>query len=311
MFEHKSVLFEESINALNIKPNGIYIDATGGGGGHSNGILSKLSDGLLITLDRDPDAVAVLNERLKGNVKIIQSNYSDIDIVLKDLNIDSVDGVLMDLGVSSYQIDTAERGFSFHNDAPLDMRMEKSGISAYDIVNTFSDERLANIIYTYGEEKFSRKIAANIVKKREEKPIETTLELVEIIRNSVPFAVKRDKNPAKKTFQALRIAVNSEFEHLEKGIEKAFESLKYDGILAVITFHSLEDKIVKHKFLEYCVGCTCPKNFPICVCNRIPKAVLVNRKPILPSSAELEQNSRAHSAKLRVLQKIKAFAVNE
>jgi 16S rRNA (cytosine1402-N4)-methyltransferase len=307
MFEHKSVLLKECIEALNIKPNGIYVDCTAGGGGHSSEILKHLENGTLICLDRDPDAIAVLSERFNGSrVKIIHSNYSEIDVVLKDLNIEKVDGILMDLGVSSYQIDTAERGFSFHNNAKLDMRMEKTGLSAYDVVNSYSFENLCDVIRTYGEEKFAAKIAGNIIKQREIKPVETTSELSEIISNSVPFAVKRDKNPSKKTFQAIRIEVNKELEHLKGGIEKAFESLNIDGILAIITFHSLEDRIVKMKFRDFCVGCTCPKSFPICVCNRIPKAVSVNRKPITSSAEELAENNRAHSAKLRVLQRVEA-----
>ncbi|MGN1037604.1 MAG: 16S rRNA (cytosine(1402)-N(4))-methyltransferase RsmH, partial [Ruminococcus sp.] len=236
-FSHVSVLLNESIDGLNINPDGIYVDCTAGGGGHSYEIAKKLSEkGMLIALDRDPDAICAVSERLSefNNVRIVKSNFSDIRNILDDLNIELIDGVIMDLGVSSHQLDTADRGFSYHTDAPLDMRMSQDGISAFDIVNTFSEKELARIIFEYGEEKFSRRIAENIVKQREISPVRTTLELAEIVKNSVPQKVRREKNPCKKTFQAIRIAVNGELEHLSKGLDEAFFSLKSGGRMSVI-----------------------------------------------------------------------------
>ena len=304
-FSHISVLLDESVEGLAIKPDGIYVDGTVGGAGHSRKIAEKLtSGGLLIALDRDPDAVRIAAERLNGyNAKVIRSNYSDLRFVLDSLGIEKTDGVLLDLGVSSHQLDTAERGFSYHKDAPLDMRMSQEGISAYDIVNNYTKEQLSKIIFEYGEEKFSRKIASEIVLRRQEKPVETTLELAEIIKSSVPAAVRREKNPCKKTFQAIRIAVNGEFEHLSKGLDAAFYSLKTGGRLAVITFHSLEDRIVKQRFSGWCKGCICPPDFPQCVCGRIPEGKLVNKKPIEARTDELEQNNRSRSAKLRIIER--------
>ena len=305
-FSHVSVMLEESINGLNIKPDGIYVDGTAGGAGHSCEIAKHLNEnGLLIALDRDPDAVIAASERLSvyKNAKVIRSNYSQLREVLDSLGIDKVDGVLMDLGVSSHQLYTGSRGFSYHVDAPLDMRMSQDGMSAADVVNSYSEKELAKIIFEFGEEKFSRQIAANIVKARELSPVKTTLELAEIIKNSVPQKVRRDKNPCKKTFQAIRIAVNGELEHLSKGIDDAFYSLKSGGRLAVITFHSLEDRLVKQRFAGWCRGCTCPPDFPQCICGNKPQGKLVNRKPIEAEKEELEKNNRSRSAKLRIIER--------
>ena len=305
-FHHIPVLLTECIDGLAIDPNGIYVDGTAGGGGHSSAIAAKLGkNGRLISLDRDPDAVKAASERLSSfpNAQVIHSNYSEMRSVLDDLGIDLVDGILMDLGVSSFQLDEGSRGFSYNSDAPLDMRMSKVGTSAADIVNTYSEAELARIIFEYGEEKFSRKIAANIIKAREKAPVETTFQLADIIRDSVPQKARREKNPCKKTFQALRIAVNSEFDHLSKGLEDAFYSLKTGGRLAVITFHSLEDRLVKQKFAGWCKGCICPPDFPQCVCGRKPEGKPITRKPIEASEEELERNNRSRSAKLRIIER--------
>ncbi|MBQ3139776.1 MAG: 16S rRNA (cytosine(1402)-N(4))-methyltransferase RsmH [Ruminococcus sp.] len=305
-FRHIPVLLDQCIEGLNINPDGIYIDCTAGGGGHSSAIAAKLSDkGRLYSLDRDPDAVKAASARLAEfpNARVIHRNYSELDAVLAELGIDAVDGILMDLGVSSHQLDEESRGFSYHTDAPLDMRMSQTGMSAADVVNTFSEQQLAKIIFEYGEEKFSRRIAANIVKAREIAPVETTLQLADIIRESVPQKARRDKNPCKKTFQAIRIAVNGEFDHLYEGLDKAFAALKPEGRLAVITFHSLEDRIVKQRFAGWCKGCICPPDFPQCVCGRKPQGILVNKKPLEADSKELENNNRSRSAKLRVIER--------
>jgi 16S rRNA (cytosine1402-N4)-methyltransferase len=269
-------------------------------------IAKRLTDGgRLIGLDRDPDAIAVATERLKDfNATVVSSNYSEVESALASLNVCSVDGILMDLGVSSHQLDTVERGFSYHYDAPLDMRMSQSGTSAFDVVNQYSYESLAKILFEFGEEKFSYKIASNIVKARQVKPIETTLQLADIVKESVPAKFRRDKNPCKKTFQAIRMEVNGELEHLSRGLDGAFECLKPNGRLAVITFHSLEDRLVKQRFASWCKGCTCPPDFPQCVCGKKPKAKLVNRKPIEASQTELETNNRSRSAKLRIIERI-------
>ena len=301
-FIHKSVLLEETIAALNIKPDGIYVDGTAGGAGHSSEIAKRLKNGFLFSLDRDPDAVKIASERLKGYpAKVIESNFSDMASVLADEGIDGVDGVLLDLGVSSYQLDSAERGFSYRADAPLDMRMSKSGLSAADIVNTYSVQQLTDIFRDYGEEKFAYKIANRIVKEREKDPIVTTLKLADIIAASVPAAARRDGHPARKCFQAIRIAVNGELDILGGALDSAFSLLKKDGVLAVITFHSLEDRIVKQKFKEYCTGCICPPDFPVCVCGRTPRGHLAFKKPTEPTEKELSENQRSRSAKLRAI----------
>lgn len=305
-FNHVPVLLHETLQGLNINPNGIYVDCTVGGAGHSIKIAEQLSkNGRLIALDRDPDAIQVASERLKSyNATILQRNYSQIKDALETLNIDCVDGILMDLGVSSHQLDTVERGFSYHYDAPLDMRMSQSGTSAFDVVNQYSYEQLSKILFEFGEEKFSHKIASNIVKSREVKPIETTLQLADIVKDSIPAKFRREKNPCKKTFQAIRMEVNGELEHLSIGLDDAFDSLKVGGRLAIITFHSLEDRLVKQRFANLCRGCTCPPDFPQCVCGKKPRARLVNRKPIEATDLEIEQNNRSRSAKLRVIERI-------
>lgn len=303
-FVHKSVLFEETIDALNLKDGMTVADGTSGGGGHSRAIAEKIGRGRLFSIDRDPDAVKVLNERLAqfDNVTVVNDRFSNIKSILKQYNEEKLDAFLLDLGVSSFQLDNAERGFSFHNDAPLDMRMSKSGLSAYDVVNTYSEQELANVIFKYGEEKFARRIAGNIVRQREEKPIETTLELVDVIKKSMPMKAMRDSHPARRTFQAIRIEVNGELKELENALDDAFECLSSGGRIAVITFHSLEDRIVKEKFASWTKGCTCPKDFPICVCGNKPKGKLPFKSKT-PSEAELEENPRARSSRLRVFEK--------
>ncbi len=300
-FVHKSVLFDEAIKALDLNENKIIVDGTAGGGGHSGEIAKTAKR--VISIDQDPDAIAVLNERLgdKENVTIVHDNYSNIKNIISNLDIDKIDGLLLDLGVSSFQLDTAERGFSFHKDAPLDMRMSKSGLSAYDVVNNYDERQLADIIYRYGEEKFSRRIAANIVKARAEKAIETTFELVDIIKSSMPQKAMRDAHPARRTFQAIRIEVNAELDVLKSTLEDAFDILAPGGRIAIITFHSLEDRIVKEQFAKWCQGCTCPKEFPVCVCGNKPKGKTF--KSISPSKEELEENPRARSSRLRIFEK--------
>ena len=300
-FVHKSVLFNESIEALNLNSSKIIADGTAGGGGHSRKIAKTAKR--LIAIDQDPDAIAVLGERLgkMDNVTIVHNNFSNIKSIIKSLDIDNIDGLLLDLGVSSFQLDTADRGFSFHKDAPLDMRMSKSGLSAWDVVNTYSEEELANIIYKYGEEKFSRRIAANIVKARADKPVETTFELVDIIKASMPQKAMRDSHPARRTFQAIRIEVNGELDVLKKALDDILDCLNPGGRIAIITFHSLEDRIVKEKFNEWARGCTCPKEFPVCVCGNKPKGKVF--KPQSPTNEELAENPRARSSRLRVFEK--------
>lgn len=305
-FSHIPVLLNETIEGLAIKENGIYADATAGGGGHSSEILKRLKNGKLISIDRDPDAISTLTEKFKNNENsiIIKGRFSQIKELLTLRGVGRLDGVMFDIGVSSHQLDTAERGFSYHGDAPLDMRMSQSGRTAGELVNTLSFAELRKLISEYGEEKYASSIASGIVKAREEKRIETTLELAEIVKANVPQRVRRDGHPARKTFQALRIAVNDELGELQRGLDGAFEMLGSGGRMAVITFHSLEDRIVKQKMAEWCAGCTCPKDFPICVCGNKPKAKLISRKPICANETELAQNPRARSAKLRICEKI-------
>ena len=304
-FKHISVLLNEVVESLNIKPDGIYVDGTVGGAGHSTEIAKRLVSGRLIALDRDPDAVKTATERLKGyNATVIQSNFVDMKQALESINIYKVDGILLGLGVSSYQLDCGERGFSYKYDAPLDMRMSKSGTAAADLVNTLSAEELAKIFRDYGEENFAYKIACSIVKRREKDKIETTTELAEIIASCYPAAARRDGNPARKCFQALRIAVNDEFGSLERLLDTAFDMLNVGGVLSIITFHSLEDRIVKQRFKQYTTGCTCPPDFPICVCGKKPQGELRFKKPITASSEELNQNLRSRSAKLRSIVKL-------
>ena len=304
-FSHYSVMLNECIEGLDIKPDGIYIDGTCGGAGHSSEIAQRLTDGgLLLGIDRDPDAIAVATERLAPySAKVLKGNFSDMKALALAEGVEKVDGVLLDLGVSSHQLDTLERGFSYHGDAPLDMRMSQEGISAKDIVNNSSYAELSRILWEYGEEKFSRKIADTIIKRREVKPIETTSELADIICSSVPAKFRREKNPCKKSFQAIRIAVNCELEELNRALDDAFEMLKPGGRLCIITFHSLEDRIVKQRFASFCKGCTCPPDFPVCVCGNKPRGKLVNRKPIEATEEELAANNRSHSAKLRIIEK--------
>lgn len=305
-FSHIPVLLEPTISGLNIKENGIYVDGTAGGGGHSSEILRRLTTGRLISIDRDPDAISALTQRFKDNENsiIIKGNYADMKELLQHRGVGRLDGVLLDIGVSSHQLDAAERGFSFHEDAPLDMRMSQSGATAAQLVNTLPVSELRHILSVYGEEKYAASIAAGIDRARSEGPIETTLQLAEIIKENVPQRVRRDGHPARKSFQALRIAVNDELGALEKGLDSAFELLGSGGRLAVITFHSLEDRIVKQKMADWCKGCTCPKDFPVCVCNNKPSARLINRKPVCANETELSKNPRARSAKLRICEKI-------
>lgn len=301
-FVHKSVLFDEAIESLNIDKSKIILDGTAGGGGHSREIAKRA--GRLIAVDQDPDAIKVLHERLDSfdNVTIVQNNFSNVKDILKEQGIEKIDGMLLDLGVSSFQLDTAQRGFSYHADAPLDMRMSKSGLSAKDVVNTYSETELADILFRYGEEKFARRIAKNIVLYRQNKEIETTGELVDIIKESYPKAKMRDSHPARKTFQAIRIEVNAELDALEKTLDSALVCLSSGGRLSIITFHSLEDRMVKEKFNSWVNPCTCPKEFPVCVCGKKP----LGKMPFkfkAPSEAELEENPRARSSKLRCFEK--------
>lgn len=307
-FKHIPVLFNESIDALDIKPDGLYADCTAGGGGHSNAILDRLSEnGRLIAVDRDPEAIATLTERFEGreNVSIVNDNFFNIKTILSRFTDEGADGILADLGVSSHQLDDAARGFSFHADAPLDMRMSMHGMSAADAVNSLSQRELQDIIYRYGEDKFAPRIAAGIVRAREEKPIETTLELAEIIKSSIPAAARREGgHPARRTFQALRIYVNGELDGLDGAISDMFDSLKVGGRLAIITFHSLEDRAVKQTFASLCEGCICPPEFPVCVCGRKSRGRLP-QKALAPGREELERNPRSRSARLRVIEKIR------
>ena len=308
-FKHISVLLNESVDALNIKPNGIYVDGTMGGGGHSEAICKKIIDGgRLIGIDRDTEALDASKKRLSKYpfVSYVHNNYKNIKEVLRELDIDKIDGAVLDLGVSSYQLDCKERGFSYMEDAPLDMRMNREGgKSAYDVVNTYSERELSDIFFKYGEEKFSKKIAKIVCERRVNKPIETTLELVDIIKAAIPERFRqKGSHPAKRVFQAVRIEVNGELEDLKGALDDFFDSLNIGARLAVITFHSLEDRIVKLAFNEYATGCTCPKDFPICVCGKKPRGKVITRKPVLPTDEEYEYNKRSKSAKLRIVEKL-------
>lgn len=304
-FNHTSVMLYEAIDALSVKPDGVYVDGTVGGAGHSLEIAKQLTTGRLFAFDRDPEAVAVATQRLKGyNATVIESNFDNMREALCGYGVISADGVLLDLGVSSYQLDNASRGFSYRQDAPLDMRMGNTGMTAADIVNTYSAEELTRVFRDYGEERFAYKIANRIIEERKKEPILNTVRLAEIIASCMPAAVRREGNPARKCFQALRIEVNGELDSLNKAMDTAFSLLNPGGVLAIITFHSLEDRAVKLKFKEFCTGCTCPPDFPVCVCGKKPAGELVMRKPVVPSSEELEMNSRSRSAKLRAIRKI-------
>ena len=312
-FKHYSVMLEETVDGLDIKPDGIYVDCTMGGGGHSSEILRRLTKmggtGKLISIDRDPEAVAAAGERLSvfGERSIIcKGNFCEAPAILDSLGIEKIDGVTADLGVSSRQLDESSRGFSYMHDAPLDMRMSKGeGMSAYDVVNGYSEDDLKRIIYSYGEEKFSSRIASFIVEARSKKPIETTFELSEIIKNAIPAKFRKDgPHPAKRTFQAIRIEVNGELDVIDKVINGLFPYLAPGGRMSFISFHSLEDRIIKHTFLSHTEGCTCPKDFPVCVCGKKPEAKIITKKPVLPSDKELSENPRSRSAKLRILEKI-------
>ena len=308
-FSHRSVLLDECIEALAIKPDGIYLDGTLGGAGHSLEIVKRLEGGRLIGVDRDEVALDAARERLApylDKVSLVHSNFKEIDAILDGLGLDRIDGMLFDLGVSSPQLDEAERGFSYMADAPLDMRMDRSDrLSAYEVVNEWPEAELRRILYEYGEERYAPRIAGAICRSREQKPIETTLELVELIRSAMPAQALREKqHPAKRSFQAIRIAVNDELASVEQMMQRAIARLKPGGRLAVITFHSLEDRIVKNAMAQAAKGCSCPPEFPVCVCGRKPEVRLVTRKPIISGEQELEENPRARSAKLRVCEKL-------
>ena len=303
-FRHTSVLLEESINALAIRPEGIYLDGTLGGAGHSSQIAKRLTTGLLIGMDRDPVALEAAKERLapySQRVRLVHSNFREINSILSSLQIAQVDGILLDLGVSSPQLDDGSRVFSYMADAPLDMRMNKEDtLSAYDVVNTWPREELRRILFAYGEERYAPQIAAAIERRRQDKPIETTLELVDVIRGAMPPQALREKqHPAKRSFQAIRIAVNDELAAVDQVMQDAIPHLAPGGRLAVITFHSLEDRIVKNAMQEAAKGCTCPPDFPVCVCGKKPLVKLLTRKPIVSGDGELQENPRARSAKLR------------
>ena len=309
-FSHRPVLLDECIQGLNIRPDGIYVDGTLGRAGHSREIAKRLTTGRLICVDRDDAALEAAQTRLADwmdRVTLVHSNFDKIADIIEDLGLSGVDGMLFDLGVSSPQLDDGSRGFSYMADAPLDMRMDRSeGLTAADVVNTWSQEELRRILFQYGEERCANQIAAAIVRRRADKPIETTLELVDILKSAMPAKALREKqHPAKRTFQAIRIAVNDELASVDRMLQGAVPHLNKGGRLAVITFHSLEDRIVKTGMAEFAKGCTCPPDFPVCVCGKTPDVILVNRKPILPTKQEIEENPRARSAKLRVCEKLK------
>ncbi|MBQ8392730.1 MAG: 16S rRNA (cytosine(1402)-N(4))-methyltransferase RsmH [Clostridia bacterium] len=309
-FLHFSVMLSECIDSLNIKPYGIYVDCTAGGGGHSEEILKRLDSGKLISIDQDDDALAACKEKFEKygcRSILIKSNFCELGRILNDLGIDSVDGVIMDLGVSSFQLDTPERGFSYNTEAELDMRMNvQNPFSAYDVINTYSESELKRVIYDYGEERFAPQIARKIVSTREQAPIKTTTELANIIKSAIPVgaAKKEAQHPAKRTFQAIRIEVNHELDVINPAIEAAVPKLNNGGRIVIMTFHSLEDRIVKNKFNDYARGCTCPADFPVCVCGNKPKLKIITKKPITATAEELKLNLRSKSAKLRVAEKI-------
>ncbi len=309
-FSHRSVLLDECIESLNIKPDGIYVDGTAGGGGHSLEIVKMLTGGgRLIAIDRDDAAIAAATARLSDyldRVTFVRNNFSSAAEVCRELGIDRIDGILLDLGVSSYQLDTAERGFTHNTDAPLDMRMDRRGdLDAYTVINTYTQDRLKRVIWEYGEERFAPKIAAAIVRRREIKPIETTGELVDVIKSAMPAAARDGgHHPAKRTFQAIRIEVNGELDAIEPAIRNASDIMNKGGRIVIITFHSLEDRIVKQTYADMASGCTCPRGLPVCVCGKIPDVKVLTRKPILPGARELEENPRSRSAKLRVAEKL-------
>ena len=308
-FSHRSVLLNEAVDALAIRKDGTYVDGTAGGGGHSFEIASRLENGLLIAIDQDENAIAAAGERLAlyaSRVKIVRNNFSNLDDVLATCGVEEIDGLLLDLGVSSHQLDEAERGFAYQNDAPLDMRMDRRQTkTAYDVVNCYSEQDIKDILYTYGEERFSARIAAKIISARQKKPIETTGELADLIKSAIPAAAREGgHHPAKRSFQAIRIEVNAELDVILPAIESAVKHMRSGGRIAIITFHSLEDRLVKQAFVRLASGCTCPKDLPVCVCGKKPLVKIISRKPILPSAEELEENPRSRSAKLRVAEKI-------
>ncbi len=309
-YGHYSVMLAETVDSLNIKPGGVYVDCTLGGAGHSARILEKMGgDGKLVGIDRDEYAIQKASQRLekyKDNILLIKGNFCDAPELLSENGINKINGVVADLGVSSFQLDNADRGFSYMHDAPLDMRMSRQDkLSAYDVVNGYEEKELSRIINLFGEERFASKIAYNICRTREKQPIKTTAELAEVVKNSIPAKNRADgPHPAKRTFQAIRIEVNGELDVIDKMILGLFPMLESGGRMAVITFHSLEDRIVKHTFAELAKGCECPPDFPVCVCGKKPQGVVVTKKPILPSEQELEENPRSRSAKLRVCEKI-------
>ena len=308
-FVHYSVMRDECIDSLAIKPDGVYVDCTLGGGGHSIEIAKRLENGLLIGIDRDADAIAAATKRLedyKDVVKLVKNNFSNVKSVVNSLGFDAVDGILFDLGVSSYQLDNAQRGFSYRFDAPLDMRMSRDDVlSAYDVVNTYTKEKLTKILYEYGEERYAPKIASAICKARERKPIETTFELNDVIKSVFPPSERYgEKHPSKRTYQAIRIEVNGELEILENAVRDAVSCLKPSGRISVMTFHSLEDRIVKNTLRDLATGCTCSKHIPVCVCGRTAKIKLVTRKPVTAGERELTDNLRSKPAKLRIAEKL-------
>lgn len=305
-FLHTSVLLNEAVEGLSIIPTGIYVDGTAGGGGHSLEIAKRLVDGQLYAMDQDPDAVQAATRQLEmfDCAKVIHADFSEIGQVLAAEHVRQIDGLLLDLGVSSHQLDTGARGFSYHIDASLDMRMSQTGLSAWDVVNQWSASEISKLLFEYGEEIYAHRIAHNLVKARSIQPIDTTKQLADIISRSVPARARREKNPAKRSFQAIRIAVNQELDKLSSTMDCAFDLLKSGGRMVIITFHSLEDRMVKQRYASWCKGCICPPDFPQCVCGNQPKAKLIVRKPITPSTQEIKSNRRSRTAKLRILQKI-------